>query len=552
MIQAATSHHRRELAAIGTAVGTDVKRITRQATSADIDAWFASEQANLQRITTTGFEASARLGANYLAQSAIEAGIESVTGIPPAVIDAVQVLTSLRVSGPVAFKTNIRTSRDPATALKVMTNRLIGSSQRLAMLGARSTINYAIDTGANGIIGYRRITSAGACKFCQMLAGRGEVYTSAASASTVVGRRGRPRGKQALGRPFHDNCRCTVQPIYGDGAAGELVDPTGRNLVARNAARAGRLERRARIDQARAAAAEQIERERVEALGRGKVDPELLAKWDVTEAQWKQAKTQVKQIKADIREVAKREADDLGNWLRNNDLDQITRPDRVRRTTDIFGRTRNVRDQSGYDFVEQLDLQEYHRLQKRYVPSDLYPPDLLAEQVRRKTTEDFTDDEAMNWLMDRWLHEDALRSVASGRIPRYFEPNKLIPAEFEMEGYQLDRLFGVDLDDAIGHVAQVQSEAAQTYAARTLGQPKGAPPWEMNAGDYAAELEQVEQVVSTTVVNAGYQVPQELRDAEDRLRELIPADLDIPPDANPYEIHETIRIVAQTAGYPAA
>ena len=215
MVQAATRTLRRDLAAIGTAVGTDVKRIARRATSADIDGWFNREQGQLQRITTSGFQLSARLGSLFLAESAVEAGVDPSRGIPRAVIDAAQILTSLRVTGPVAFKINVALTGDPTTALRVMTNRLVGSSQRLAMLGARSTINYAIDTGASGIIGYRRVTAPGACKFCTMLAGRGAVFTSAASASTVVGRGGRPRGTQAIGRPFHDSCRCVIEVIFG-------------------------------------------------------------------------------------------------------------------------------------------------------------------------------------------------------------------------------------------------------------------------------------------------------------------------------------------------
>lgn len=547
MVRPTTQTLRRDLAAIGTAVGTDVQRITRRATSADIDAWFAGAQADLERITGNGFNLSARLGAGFITQSAIEAGVAATFDVPPAVLDAAQLVTSLRVSGPVAFKTNIARSRDPATALKVMGDKLVGSSQRLAMLGGRSTINHIIDTD-DRIIGYRRITSAGACDFCLMLARRGPVFKSAASAATVVGRGGRPRGNRSLGRPFHDNCRCVIEPIFADGSAGELQDPTGRNLVARNEARAGRLARRARIDEARARAREQLERERAEALGSAGVDAELLDRWGVSADQWLEAKRLVKGIKSDIRAVAKSEADDLGAWLRDNDLYQITRPDRLRRSTDIFGGTRSVRDQAGYDFLENLDDAELRRIRERMVDSNLFSPDLLAEQVRRKTQRDMTDDEALDWLVDRWLHEDALRSVASGRVPRYADPNNLIPGEYDLEGYELERLFGVDLDDAIGHVAQVQQDAGRRYAARTLGEPDGTPPWQMDADDYVRELEAVEETLATTQLSPGVPPPTEYTDAAERIRELVPPDLDVAADANAYEVHEVIRLVAQTAG----
>lgn len=535
------------MAAIGTAVGSDVKRITRGAKSADIDGWFDRERPNLERVTSNGFNLSARLGAGFLTQSALEAGVAHTFNVPPAALDAAQLLTSLRVAGPVAFKTNIANTGDPATALKVMQNKLIGSTQRLSMLGARASINHAIDNDRR-IVGYRRITAAGACKFCQMLAGRGAVFKSANSAATVVGRGGRPRGNRAIGRPFHDNCRCVIEPIFADGSAGEAFDPTGRDLVARNEARAGRLARRARIDQLRAESQEKLARERTAALGTGKVDPELLDRFGVSEEQWLLAKRQVKGIKSDIRSVSRAEADNLGTWMHDNDLAQLTRPERLQRRTDIFGGTRSVRDQSGYDFLEGLDDAEISRVRGRMVDSGLFSPDLMAEQVRRKTQRELTDDEAMNWLVERWLHEDALRSVAAGRVPRYANPNTLMPAEYDLEGYQLERLFGVDADDAIGHVAQIQKDAGRDYAARTLGTPRGTPAWELDADDYVRELEQVENILSSTVPAPGVRPPQEFTDATERIRELLPPDLDVAPDANAYELHEQIRLVAQTAG----
>lgn len=319
------------------------------------------------------------------------------------------------------------------------------------------------------------------------------------------------------------------------------------------ATRAGVLRRRNRVARIRAeAAAERAARlngERAAAGAAGKVDPDLLARYGVTEAQYLNARALTKQIKQDVRAVAQREADDLGAWLFNNELDHITRPERLRRSADMFGRVRSVRGQGGYDWLEQLDDAELRRVRARMVDDDIYTPDVLAGVVRSKTNMDMSDDEALQWLVERWLHEDALRSLASGRLPKYAEPSALIPPDYAMEGYDLARLFGVDDADAIGHVAQVQANQARQFADRVLGRPSAGPaPWEMDAGDYVVELEEVERILADTQLPAGMTPPDEYVWAQRRIRELVPPDLDTQGATSAEELLEAIRVTAQLAG----
>lgn len=351
----------------------------------------------------------------------------------------------------------------------------------------------------------------------------------------------------------------------------------------RQAARVEALNaREANIAKARALA----DAARAERARPGKVDPRLLRRFDVTEDQWLTAKKLTPEIQADIRAAAKAEADTLGNWLRDNDLGEISRPERLARRRDIVsGRSRSVRTQSGYDFLEQLDGPAERRVRARMADNDLYTPDLLADQVRRKTNLDLTDDEAMDWLVDRWLQEDGLRSLASGRIPSYANTNNLIPSNYAMEGYDLERLFGevrgtprrrrkpgtpgpskaeltqaaeelADrkasvLDEAVGHVAQVQGEAAERFARSALPEPRfGARPWEMDAGDFVRELEQVEDILSSTVVESGIDPGEAVRWAQGRIRELAPTEIDLDGSMSPFELFESIRSTARLAGRP--
>jgi hypothetical protein len=284
--------------------------------------------------------------------------------------------------------------------------------------------------------------------------------------------------------------------------------------------------------------------------GGGRVDPAVLERWGVSEAQFRQARALVPEIKRDVRALARSEADNLGGWLSDRDLGELSRPTRLKQRTDLVsGGRRSVRTESGYDFIEQLDDAELARVRRRFTDSDLFPPDVVAEQVRRVTNLDLTDDEAMDWLVERWLQEDGLRSVASGRVPKYANAENLIPGDFAQEGYQIERLFGTDLDDAAGHVAAVQRDGAKRFAARVLGDAKVGPaPWEMDAGDFVRELEEVEDILSSTQVSAGVDPGPGFRWAQQRIRELAPRDIDVDGVMSPVELFEQIRLTAVTAG----
>lgn len=78
-------------------------------------------------------------------------------------------------------------------------SRLHGSATRLTLTPARNTmIGSALDDPHP--TGYARKPSPGACSFCLMVAGRGAVYHSEASAGASD--------------KFHDDCNCTVIAVH--------------------------------------------------------------------------------------------------------------------------------------------------------------------------------------------------------------------------------------------------------------------------------------------------------------------------------------------------
>lgn len=560
--------HHRKVELIADTAAHQVAAEAKRAGTADIDAWWASRGSTVERLVGEAFDLTAGLAGQWLTEAAGLAGLalEPVA----AVLVGEQLEQALRIVGPVGFKTALARTKDVDKARQVMGARLAGTTRRLALAGSRDTLFATADASPQVVIGYQREAEAGACKFCEMLAGRGAVYLSGESAQQVVGRNGRERGTRKLGRAFHDNCRCRVVPVWGQPTGRRVAQPaappppaglepvlptTSGNafeLIESARARSDRLRRKAKVDRIRAEAAAEraarLDAERSAATGGGKVDPALLRRWGVTEDQYLNARALTKQIKSDVRQVAQQEADDLDGWLLDNGLSQISRPDRLRKSTNVLGQTGYRRQAAGYDWMEQLDDAELARIRRRMVDSDIYKPDLLAEQVRLKTGDDLTDDEALGWLVDRWLHADGLRSLASGRIPKYADAANLIPGDYALDGYDLELLFGQELDDAVGHVAQVQAQAAAEYANRALGNPTNGPaPWELDAIDYVGELDEVEAILANTQIAPGIDPGPDYAWARARIRELAPPDLDDGRMA-PNELYELIRVTAQQAG----
>ena len=90
-------------------------------------------------------------------------------------------------------------------------DRLGGVVMRHVLGGARETTvgNTKRETGSV----WARYASGNACKFCQMLATRSDVYVSEALATKASGR----RGNQAAGSRYHDNCKCMAVEVRPGG-----------------------------------------------------------------------------------------------------------------------------------------------------------------------------------------------------------------------------------------------------------------------------------------------------------------------------------------------
>ncbi|MFH8926389.1 hypothetical protein ACH4D4_04970 [Streptomyces pristinaespiralis] len=149
-----------------------------------------------------------------------------------------------------------------------------GASDRDALMGGRDLLEEASRADA-AVVGWARITDDDPCHFCALMASRGAVYRSEWSAR-YVGQR-RPGGlppeadrwspaefadwetSRGLNR-YHDNCHCTVIPVYSredwlperSEAFRELYYLSTEGLVGADARRAFRQAIEARRRRARA------------------------------------------------------------------------------------------------------------------------------------------------------------------------------------------------------------------------------------------------------------------------------------------------------------
>lgn len=175
-------------------IASRLRTTALQADTDDIDGWWERISPQVRREILTGHSALAQLARGYLRE---HARAEGVTLDPVRVEpDLDQITESLRVTGPVAFKTHMAESGSDVASVRTMATTLSGSGTRLAMEGDRQTTmrTFADREAAEG---WRRVTAASACAFCQMLRGRGAVYS-----------------RQSVTFRAHDHCRCTAELVY--------------------------------------------------------------------------------------------------------------------------------------------------------------------------------------------------------------------------------------------------------------------------------------------------------------------------------------------------
>jgi hypothetical protein len=200
-----------------------------------VDRSWPALEAALRALIAEQYGTSAGLSVNYYDLFRAAEGVPGAsTPRLAAPLVAEQVEISLRVTGPYTAK-HLIAVRDRQVAAKTLT-RLSGSVSRLVAAGGRDSLVESMAADKR-VLGYARVLRGRSCAFCRMLASRGHVYKSEASAEFKSG-----------GSKYHDLCDCTAEPTFSRDsqlpaqteAARRLWDETTAGLKGKDAVNAFR------------------------------------------------------------------------------------------------------------------------------------------------------------------------------------------------------------------------------------------------------------------------------------------------------------------------
>lgn len=136
----------------------------------------------------------------------------------PAVLVPERAATSLLVTGPHDVKRQMVQGFLLDRAVDLAGRRSAAAGMRHVLDGGRSVIERSV--AADPVcLGWARVTEADPCAFCAMLASRGPVYKESTGLFVGGDPRGRVRGSRRVAERYHDDCKCSLEPVYSTDAA---------------------------------------------------------------------------------------------------------------------------------------------------------------------------------------------------------------------------------------------------------------------------------------------------------------------------------------------
>lgn len=193
-----TAAHRKAQLALQREVARELMAVWPLLDPADLDATFPRYFRAALAVVANRKRQSASVAAAYLRAFREAEGVFGAFDVDIAAdVLEQQALTALLVTGPVQAKTLIAKGHAADAAMRRSLGSSTGAASRLTAQGGRDTIirTVKIDDRALGVA---RVARSGSCAFCAMLASRGPVYGSEATA----------------GFEAHDNCGCVPEVVY--------------------------------------------------------------------------------------------------------------------------------------------------------------------------------------------------------------------------------------------------------------------------------------------------------------------------------------------------
>lgn len=192
-----TQRHRAQQLLLRRATQSQAARLWPTLDYEHLDESFPTLATSAARLVTANGQTSAGLAAGYLRAYRAEqrvGGAAKIVIAQPLNVD--QFATSLRVTSVVIVKKATANGIAPDVAMANAKTETIGALARLVLNAGRATITGSLAADSRAA-GYQRVLGGSGCDFCQMLAGRGEVYSA-----------------ETADFEAHDHCGCTAEPVY--------------------------------------------------------------------------------------------------------------------------------------------------------------------------------------------------------------------------------------------------------------------------------------------------------------------------------------------------
>lgn len=191
-----TNRHRAQQLLLRKDTQDKVARLWPALDWARLDATYPELAARLNLLVRQNRLTSAGLASAYLKQARQAAGIKGTLSVLFAEpLPDEQFTRSLETTSIIALKDSSKRRVDPGLAMRNALTETQGSMARLVLNAGRSTITQTAIADPRSV-GWQRV-GIGKCDFCQMLLGRGAVYSEATADFEA-----------------HDHCGCTAEPVY--------------------------------------------------------------------------------------------------------------------------------------------------------------------------------------------------------------------------------------------------------------------------------------------------------------------------------------------------
>lgn len=194
-MDALTAEHRSKQLLLRRDTVTKVKRLTPLLRWDDLDGSYGRLERAVRPVVAANLQTSAGLSSAYLRALRAKRGVPGRVTPVRVSLDGDQFATSLRVTSVVAAKDAAARGVAAEVALRNASTLTANAMVRLVLNGGRDTV---LGTLRQDRARYARVLGGEGCDFCQVLAGRGAVYSA-----------------ETADFEAHDKCACTPEPDWG-------------------------------------------------------------------------------------------------------------------------------------------------------------------------------------------------------------------------------------------------------------------------------------------------------------------------------------------------